>query len=81
MTVLTLLRKGFIKSFFCLIMLVTTELQRFFITLSSSTVLFNLQEMDNSSQASSERILLEPYKYLLQLPGESLSCPVFRVMK
>lgn len=31
----------------------------------------NLGDMDNSSPASSERILLEPYKYLLQLPGES----------
>lgn len=27
--------------------------------------------MDSDSQAASERILLEPYKYLLQLPGES----------
>lgn len=27
--------------------------------------------MDGDSQAASERILLEPYKYLLQLPGES----------
>lgn len=28
--------------------------------------------MDGDSAAASERILLEPYKYLLQLPGESL---------
>ena len=27
--------------------------------------------MDGASGATSERILLEPYKYLLQLPGES----------
>lgn len=42
--------------------------------LSSSSELIQLQEMDSSSQASSERIILEPYKYLLQLPGESLFC-------
>lgn len=29
------------------------------------------EAMDGDSQAASERILLEPYKYLLQLPGES----------
>lgn len=43
--------------------------------LSSSSELIRLSEMDSSSQASSERILLEPYKYLLQLPGESLFWP------
>lgn len=40
--------------------------------------LFNLGDMDNSSPASSERILLEPYKYLLQLPGESPPGPTSR---
>ncbi len=28
--------------------------------------------MDGDERATSERILLEPYKYLLQLPGESI---------
>lgn len=32
--------------------------------------------MESDTQAASERILLEPYKYLLQLPGESLSMSV-----
>lgn len=31
------------------------------------------EAMDSESAAASERILLEPYKYLLQLPGESFS--------
>lgn len=29
--------------------------------------------MAGASEAASDRILLEPYKYLLQLPGESFS--------
>lgn len=35
------------------------------------------QEMDES-QAASERILLEPYTYLLQLPGEPFSVLVIK---
>jgi len=32
--------------------------------------------MDGACEAASDRILLEPYKYLLQLPGESFSLSV-----
>lgn len=37
------------------------------------------EAMDSESAAASERILLEPYKYLLQLPGESFSLHFFTV--
>lgn len=57
-----------------------SELIRLSFLLSSSSELIQLPEMENSSQSSSERILLEPYKYLLQLPGESLLCPDFRAL-
>lgn len=35
-----------------------------------------LEAMDSDAAAASERILLEPYKYLLQLPGECVSVTV-----
>lgn len=38
---------------------------------SSSSEFSKLEAMDGASAAASDRILLEPYKYLLQLPGES----------
>ncbi|MED6278446.1 Geranylgeranyl pyrophosphate synthase, partial [Characodon lateralis] len=31
-----------------------------------------LEAMDGSSKPASDRILLEPYKYLLQLPGKQV---------
>lgn len=37
--------------------------------------LFTYQEMDDKTK-SSERIVLEPYEYLLQLPGKSVVCLV-----
>lgn len=45
-------------------------------SLSSNIDLYKLEAMDGNSEAASERILLEPYKYLLQLPGESFSMSV-----
>ncbi|KAE8280432.1 Geranylgeranyl pyrophosphate synthase [Larimichthys crocea] len=38
----------------------------------SSPDLCKLEAMDGDAQATSERILLEPYKYLLQLPGKQV---------
>lgn len=40
--------------------------------------LFTHQEMDDETKSSSERIVLEPYKYLLQLPGKFV---VFRLFE
>lgn len=34
--------------------------------------MYKLEAMDGNSEAASERILLEPYKYLLQLPGKQV---------
>lgn len=42
--------------------------------------LFNLEAMDSRAEAASERILLEPYKYLLQLPGERVCVYKLHVM-
>lgn len=42
---------------------------------SCYTDCYPLKAMDGDSESASERILLEPYKYLLQLPGESFPCP------
>lgn len=42
-------------------------------SLSSGIDLCEFEAMEGESEATTERILLEPYKYLLQLPGESFS--------
>ena len=39
--------------------------------------LFKHQEMDGKTKSSPERILLEPYKYLLQLPGMFVVCLIY----
>lgn len=36
--------------------------------------------MAGASEAASDRILLEPYKYLLQLPGETFSRSVDEIV-
>ncbi len=46
----------------------------FFVSFLPSIDLCKLDAMDGDSQDASERILLEPYKYLLQLPGECFPC-------
>lgn len=48
----------------------------FLFSSSTSIDLHKPEAMDSNSQDTSERILLEPYKYLLQLPGESFSVSV-----
>lgn len=54
--------------------LAPNHLLNFLCPFSSVTDLCKPEEMDGNSEAASERILLEPYKYLLQLPGESFLC-------
>lgn len=39
-------------------------------------ILYKVDAMDHGTEAAADRILLEPYKYLLQLPGESLCLSV-----
>lgn len=42
-----------------------------FVFMLDFTYLWNLWGMDNLEEKATERILLEPYKYLLQLPGKT----------
>ncbi len=49
-----------------------TSVEAGFTLFSLSRSLCRNGGMDGDERATSERILLEPYKYLLQLPGESI---------